>query len=102
MKKWTQQVRRFLNSPKSGCLGAVSWQVACYPERKWNRKDKKWGAIKGWTMNGDITINDDAQTHYVERKAHLRPLYAMQKELNDFIYNCETALKDAEERNAKS
>ncbi len=109
MKKWIKQNRRFLNTPKSGCLGAVSWEVSCYQEKdhalisaaradNMSQEDIK-KLPKKWAMDGSMEINRDAQTHYINRKANMRPVYAMQKELNDFVAECEAAIKDVEEGN---
>jgi len=87
--KYRKRGRRFLNVPESGCLGAVSWSVEVNPpwEDSKTKKDCMWA---------DLHVNDDAKGHYIERKAHMLPVYRMRDELNKFIEACEQALKDIE------
>lgn len=93
MKKWRKTGRKFLN-PSKECTAAVMYVVEVSPH--WNKKKDEF------RMNGDLTMTRDATNHYVQRKADLRPLYNMQKELAVFIELCEIALKEVEEYNAKS
>jgi hypothetical protein len=111
MKKWTKRNRVFLNSPASGCFAGVAWQVALERQIDWrcvtdqvvaaDDYDPKKQPHK-WVLDAHIEINKEAQDHYVSRKANLRAVKIMQRELNTFVALCEKALKDAEEANAKS
>ncbi len=112
MKKWSKRSRVFLNHPSTGCLGAVKWDVNVHQQRDWSaltileeetisRKAVK-KLPKTWGFNAEMEINRDAQTHFVSRKADLRALKTMQRELNEFIRLTEKALKDVEIANAKS
>lgn len=97
--------REFLNTAKSGCMGAVAWHVALKQQQSYEYFADGGYVEKGdkkWEVNACIDINRDAQSHYVSRRAHLRPLYKMHRQLTDFINACETALSEAEEGNAKS
>lgn len=91
MKKRTKRNRVFLNTPATECMAAVGWHVQVH--KSWNPEKKTM------QMHGEITINQEGQTHYVSRKADLRALYNMRKELDRFINECETALKDVKEHN---
>lgn len=101
MKKWEKYNRKFLNVPKSNCLGAVSWNVGITDNKIWCAKTHKHLDKREWTWGGTIIINREASDLYVSRKAHMRALYNMRTELNTFIEACEQAIKDVEEANAE-
>lgn len=92
-KRKTVTRRKFVGN--GNCMGAVSWEVS-YGEG-WNHKKRD-----RWCFDAEFNVSDSAQGHYVSRKADLRPLYRMQKELNDFIEELESAVKAVEEHNAES
>jgi hypothetical protein len=71
-------------------LGAVAWDVEVRPS--WTNKDEHG-------MTAEITLNEEAHSHYVHRKANMLPIYRMRDELNKFIETCEQAFKDVEEEN---
>lgn len=111
MKKWTERNRVFLNSPASGCFAGVAWSVELAQTPDWSGASAKLTDSldfdpkklpKKWSVDAHIEINREAQEHYVNRKAHLRAVKHMQRELNEFIRLCEKALKDEEKGNAKS
>lgn len=112
MKKWSKKKRVFLNHPSTNCLGAVAWDVNVHQQRDWSsltiteeetisRKGIK-KLPKTWGFNAEITINKDARSHFIHRKADLRALKNMQRELNEFIKVAEKAIADVEKGNAKS
>jgi len=111
MKKWTKRNRVFLNSPASGCFAGVAWSVALEQQTDWRSvTDKEIDSAdfdpkkkpQKWAVDAHIEINREALDHYVSRKAHLRSVKNMQRELNRFIALSEKALRDAEKENAKS
>jgi hypothetical protein len=51
-------------------------------------------------MYAEFGVNDEAKSHYIDRKEELRPLYKLQAELNRFIMECEAALLQVKEYNA--
>jgi hypothetical protein len=111
MKKWTKRNRVFLNAPASGCFAGVAWSVALEEQVDWRHITDKEAAAddfdpkkkpKKWVVDAHMEINREALEHYVSRKANLRALKNMQRELNRFVALCEKALRDAEKANAKS
>ena len=93
MKKYTKKSRRFLNTPNSGCMGAMQWDVVVCAH--WDKKKYPDRLI----LEGNININREAQGHYVNRKADMLPIYRMRDELNAFIEACEQGIEDV--RNQK-
>ena len=96
MKKWTKRNKQFVGAPT--CLGAVQWDVTVdkgYCMDKMDDTDK-------YEVDANFQINEEARSHWVHRKADLRPMYKIQKNLNDFITTCEKALAETGEHNAKS
>ena len=86
--QYDKQNRRFLNTPKSRCMGAVSWHVTIAPHwDKENHRDKL-------CLDAEININKEATSQWVERKASMLPVYRMRDELNKFIEACEQGLED--------
>jgi hypothetical protein len=112
MKKWTKRRRVFLNYPSSGCAATCVWNVGVERSIAWGRlSDDECDAgitTKGrklpreWSLSAELNISEDAQSHYIHRKADMRALYRMQKELDAFITATEQAFKDVEEGNAES
>ncbi len=111
MKKWIKRNRVFLNSPASGCFAGVSWSVELEQQRDWaGASDKEVDAPdfnpselpKKWGVDAHLEVNREAMDHYVSRKANLRAVKNMQRELNEFVRLTEKAFKDAEKGNAKS
>jgi len=96
MKKIQKNSRRFLNTPSSGCLGAVSWSVGVTPH--WNKKKHP----NEMTFDAEINVNGDAKGHYVERRAGLRPVKILYAEIGKFIQEAEAALDLMEKNNGKS
>jgi len=91
MKKWTKRERKFLN-PSKDCLAAVSWHVDFTPgkpdsEHKWNRKT--------W-IEAELSVTDEGKAHFVTRRADLRPVRNMIKELQAFEAMCTKAFDDKE------
>jgi len=93
MKKRLIVKRRFVGS--STCMGAVAWSVKVRPQ--FGKKCKHL-----MCMDGELNINDEAKGHYVDCRKDLSPLYKMQRELNQFIIECETALDDTEAHNEEA
>lgn len=102
-KGWTKRNREFLNVAGSGCMAGVSWNASLSYMKKWDKKGEE--LIKDEYIacaEGEIEINREGQTHFINRKADLRPIRTMKRELLKFEEACEAALKEAEEYNAKS
>lgn len=94
MKKWTRRSKKFIGP--ADCLAAVQWDVTV-------SKDSYLKAIEdkdGLTLEANFCVNEEARSHWVSRKADLRPLYKVQKELNAFLKAAEEGLKKVEESNA--
>ncbi len=112
MKRWLKRKRVFLNYPASGCMATVGWHVGVSKGIAWGRLTddecdagitKKGRKLpKEWTMEAELNISEDGQSHYIHRRADMRALYRMQKELNAFITATEKAFSDVEEGNAES
>lgn len=100
-KQWSVRNRRFLNVPKSECMGAVSWAVHFRHERDYDLVTDKEKGPKKPTWNGCININKEARDQWVSRKAHMRSVYAMRTELNKFITACEKAIKEVKDAKTK-
>ena len=97
-KGWIKRNRVFLNTPVSGCMAGVSWHVSLgyYKKRvKGDWDEKSWTA----TADGNIGINEEGQRQYVERKADLRAIRNMRKELDAFESAMEQAMQEAEDHN---
>ena len=101
-KGWVKRNRAWINSPASGCMAGVSWYVSLEYHREWDRQVKERMDTYTASVNSEIEINDDAQRHYVSRKADLRPLRAMRKELDAYEETALQALTEAEEYNESS
>lgn len=99
-KGWTKRNRAFINTPATDCMAAVGWYVKLefWADRE---KGEKTGKYKA-NVDSSIDINREATHHYVSRKADLRALRNMRKELDAFEEACEQALMEAEEYNAAS
>jgi len=93
MKKYAKSSRRFLNTPKSGCMGASNWDVSIHSHWDEERYPDRY------IMEANISINREANHHYVERKADLLPVYRLRDELLKFIEACEQGIDDV--RNQK-
>lgn len=99
-KGWTKRSRVFLNSPASGCMAGVSWYVILEYSKEWDNKALKRLDTYVASVSSEIHINDEGQVHYISRKADLRPLRAMRKELDAFEEAVQQALTEAEEYNS--
>lgn len=86
--------RKFLGP--ADCVGAIGWWVGVREHWDYINHPNKM------MLEGEIRITDDAQTHWVSRKADVKPLYRMRDELDAFITELEQAFKDVEDHNAKS
>jgi len=93
MKKRMVVKRRFVG--KGTCMGAVSWMVGVRPQ--YGKKHKHL-----MCLDAELNINDEAQGHYIDCRKDMAPLYKMQRELNTFITECETALDDMEAHNEEA
>ena len=100
-KGWIESNKEFLQPPKNPCMAAVGWEVGLefYADR--DDKGKKNGKYNA-SVQAELSITDEAKNHYVNRKADLRPLRKMRKELDDFEDACIKALFEKEKYNAKS
>jgi len=96
-KGWRKSNKCFLQPPTNGCLAAVSWEagVEYYGMKKGN---DKWEAH----VACELSLNRDALSHWVSRKADLKPLRAMRRELDAFEEACSQAITEVEQYNAKS
>ena len=98
-KGWTKRNRAWLNTPASCCMAGVSWNAGDYYSKEWDKdlqtRDDKYTCV----ITAEISINDEAKNHYVSRKADLRPLRAMRKELDAFEEACLEACQEAEDYN---
>lgn len=107
-KGWVKRNRAFLNTPTSGCMAGVSWQVMLSYHKDYkelvNAKKENRDPLPIYMaeMEANININEEGRNQYVSRKADLRPLRVMRKELDAFESACEQALIEAEEYNAAS
>lgn len=101
-KGWRVSNKVFLQPPQNGCMAAVGWEVTL---EYWNDCEKisgtKTGVYKA-NVHAELNLTDEAKGHYVNRKADLRPLRKMRKELDAFEDACVKAIGEAEEYNAKS
>ena len=111
MRKRTLRHRAFLNHPASDCLAVFGWRIDVEQTLSWlsdmdalcdDDKDGKKKRAKEWCVSADMNISKEARNHYINRKADMKAVYRMQKELNLFITECEKAFKDVEKANAKS
>lgn len=97
-KGWVKRNRVFLNTPASECMAGVAWKASLgyYKKRVKGGWDKKsWTA----TADGSIEINEEGQRQYVGRKADLRAIRNMRKELDAFESAIEQAMQEAEDYN---
>ena len=92
MKTRTRKHRVWLNSSKNNCMAALNWYVTV----GW---DWRKGNDDRLNLDAEFSVNDEGQTHWVTRRAELRPLYKVQKELNAFLTECEAQLTLIEEHN---
>ena len=112
MKKRTLRHRAFLNHPASDCLAVFGWRIDVEKTLDWqsisdkdmieNEEGSKKKLPKQWSVSADMNISKEARNYYINRKADMKAIYRMQKELNLFITECEKAFKDVEKANAKS
>lgn len=66
--------RVWLNPRDVNCMAAVHWNVEV-----WYNREKKTGEI-----SAQININDEGRSHWVSRKAELKPIRTMRRVLNEF------------------
>jgi hypothetical protein len=95
-KSELKQGRAFLNTPKSNCTAAVRWNASL---DYWEVKASE--GIKA-RVNGEIALTEEALSHWVGRKADLRALRNMRRELDAFEDALVEFFAKAEEYNAKS
>lgn len=100
-KGYTKRNITFLNTPKSGCMAAVSWSVQFYPREPYKRGPLK-GTYHKSEVEASITLNDEAQHHYISNRGDLKALHVMRRELDAFEDATLTALQDKETEDAKS
>lgn len=97
--KFKKQGRVFLNVLDKSCTAACVWQVEIWTYGDaLNPKKKKTKP----NIEAEFGVNREGQSFYVSRKADLRPLQALQRELNKFNQAYEEAEILLEEMNAKS
>ena len=90
MKKRVKVKRTFVG--EGSCLGAIAWQVNIS-----KTYDKK--RPNDLCADGEFSISDEAQTHWVENWKELKPLYKIQRELDAFIHQMEDAFSDVAAHN---
>lgn len=100
-KGWRVSSKTFLQPPQNGCMAAVGWEVQV---EYWNNRDddKKKDGTYTANVHAEMNLTDEAKGHYVQRKADLRPIRKMRKELDAFEDACVKAIAEAEDYNAKS
>ena len=101
-KGWVKRNVTFLQPPATSCMAAVSWRVCVEYWQQWDKSGDKKTVEYQCNVAAELNINDEAKAHYVGRKADLRPLRKMRKELDAFEDACVQALVEAEEYHAKS
>ena len=101
-KGWTKRNRVFLNTPSSGCLAGLSWRVTLRYCKRYDDDEKLIEGKYKAHVSGESQLNDEAKDHFVSRKADLRALRNMRKELDAFESALEQAFIEAEEYNAES
>ncbi len=79
-RKTIAKDRTWLNTDQE-CLAAVRWKVEVY----YNTETKKA------EVNGDITVTEEGRSHWVCRRADLRPIRTMRRIIDAF----EGAVMDA-------
>lgn len=99
MKKWNKKNRAFLNPNDKECLGAVSWFVSFSP----SKPDAKEKYFQKPIIEGSIAINREGSHHYICRKADMRAIQTMKRELCKFEDAMQQAFVDQEsDKDAKS
>ena len=93
MRKRLKVSRKFVGI--GTCLGAVSWSVAVQPQ--YGKKHKHLMCVEA-----ELSISDEAQSHYVDCTKDMAPLFKMQRELNEFILQCGAAIDDVETHNEEA
>ena len=78
------------------------WRVAVEYYKDWDEDGMKQVDTYNAHCEADMEINKEALNHHVHRKADLRPLRQMRKQLDTFEDLCVKALAEVEEYNAKS
>lgn len=112
-KGWVKREREWLNTPTAGCMAGVSWRVQLDYDENWNlmhnltasglkaTEARKKAGYKAF-VSAQIEINEEGRSHYVSRKADLRAIRRMRKNLDAFEDACQKAFDEAEEFNAQS
>ncbi len=88
--KYNKESRVFLNARDKSCMAAVYWNVSVIVYDKKGEVDANFG------------VNKEGQHVYLSRRADLRPLQILQRELNKFNDAYDEAERVLEEFNAKS
>jgi len=92
-KGWRKASKKFLQPPNNDCMAAVGWTVSL---EYWEQKEKgTWEAC----AHGEMSQTEEARNHYVSRRADLRPVRAMRKELDAFEEYMLKAITEADEYN---
>ena len=96
-KGWKKTGRKFVDGSKnSNCRGVVSWCVTYYPAETSEKIERSA------SFDADFGVNEEAQSHWITRKADLRPLRTIRAELDKFEDACLAAIEQVEKSNAKS
>lgn len=74
--------RTWLNPNDKRCVAAASWSVEV-----WYNADKQKASLKA-----EIFINEEGQTHFISRRADLKPIRTMTRTLNQFEQAIDEAL----------
>lgn len=91
-KGWRKSSKKFLQPPTNQCMAAVGWEVSL---QFWEQRDGTWEA----SAHGELSQSREAENHYCNRRADLRPLRAMRKEIDIFEDHMMTAIMQADEYN---
>jgi hypothetical protein len=93
MKKRVVKKRTWLNPTSTSCAAACFWNVQV--DKAWNTNEFP----NEYRVSGEFSVNDEGKSHYIDRKADMRPLYKLQEELRRFIDECELAILQVKEHN---
>lgn len=94
-KGWKKNNKCFLQSPTNPCLAVVGWEVSV----EYIAYDRKEDGKPTAYVSCEISISDEGKHQYVSRKADLRPLRVMRRELDAFEEACLKAITEVEQYN---
>lgn len=95
VKKWSKQNRIFLNAYDKGCTDVLLWSVDVFPS--YNPKKEHIAQYAA-----EFSVGERGVTLYATKKAELRPMVTLQREINKFNDAVEEAQRRCEEHNGES